>query len=109
MERFIERRPESIGLLFDTEPKRCLKGILVEFPGDSPVFFDLGGKVIKLTDAFNVSVDKAMGDLRVAFGDAVVIEFDGVLVLAAAAETVGERGLTALLAAARDWSSPDED
>ena len=51
-----------------------LKGILVEFPGDSPVFFDLGGKVIKLTDAFNVSVDKAMGDLRVAFGDAVVIE-----------------------------------
>ena len=51
-----------------------LRGILVEFPGDSPVFFDLGGKVIKLTDAFNVSVDKAMGDLRVAFGDAVVIE-----------------------------------
>jgi DNA polymerase-3 subunit alpha len=51
-----------------------LKDILVEFPGDSPVYFDIGGKVIKLTDAFNISVDKAMGDLRVAFGDAVVIE-----------------------------------
>lgn len=35
-------------------------------------------------------------------GDAVVIEHAGVLVLAAAAETLPENGLTALLAAARD-------
>ncbi|MEY2627560.1 MAG: polymerase alpha subunit [Actinomycetota bacterium] len=51
-----------------------LKVILTEFPGDSSVYLDLGGRIVKLTEAFNVNVDKAIGDLRVAFGDGVVIE-----------------------------------
>ena len=51
-----------------------LKAILTEFPGDSPVLLDLGGRVVKLADAYTVNFDKAIGDLRVAFGDAVVVE-----------------------------------
>jgi hypothetical protein len=31
------------------------------------------GKVLQLADAFSVNIDKAIGDLRVAFGDAVVV------------------------------------
>ena len=51
-----------------------LKTILTEFPGDAPVFLDMGpDKVFRLADSFRVNVDKALGDLRVAFGDAVVV------------------------------------
>jgi DNA polymerase-3 subunit alpha len=51
-----------------------LKAILTEFPGDAPVILDMGpGKVLQLADAFSVNIDKAIGDLRVAFGDAVVV------------------------------------
>jgi DNA polymerase-3 subunit alpha len=51
-----------------------LKSILVEFPGDAPVYLDMGaGNVIQLGDGFNVNVEKAIGDLRVAFGESVVI------------------------------------
>ena len=51
-----------------------LKGILVEFPGEVPVFVDMGGDVtVQLGAGFNVNIDKAMGDLVVAFGDGVVV------------------------------------
>ena len=46
-----------------------LKAILSEFPGESPVFLDLGeGRVLRLNDQFNVNRDKAIGEIRVAFG-----------------------------------------
>ena len=52
-----------------------LKAILSEFPGESPVLLDIGdNKVIRLNDEFRVDVDKAVGELRVAFGhDAIVL------------------------------------
>jgi len=51
-----------------------LKGILVEFPGEVPVFVDMGGDVtVQLGAGFNVNIEKAMGDLVVAFGDGVVV------------------------------------
>lgn len=51
-----------------------LKDILVEFPGEVPVFVDMGGDVtVQLGAGFNVNIDKAMGDLVVAFGDGVVV------------------------------------
>jgi DNA polymerase-3 subunit alpha len=51
-----------------------LKGILVEFPGEVPVFVDMGSDVtVQLGEGFNVNIDKAMGDLVVAFGDGVVV------------------------------------
>ncbi|MDQ3468320.1 MAG: DNA polymerase III subunit alpha, partial [Actinomycetota bacterium] len=50
-----------------------LKRILREHPGDSVVFLDLGTKVLRLPSEFNVDVDRAVGELRMAFGhDAVV-------------------------------------
>ena len=52
-----------------------LRAILTEFPGDAPVILDMGpGKVLQLADAFSVNIDKAIGDLRVGFGDSVVVE-----------------------------------
>ena len=50
-----------------------LKSILVEHPGPSPVLIELGpGKVLRLADDYRVDVDRAAGELRVAFGhDAV--------------------------------------
>jgi len=51
-----------------------LKAILTEFPGDAPVIVDLGhGKVLRLADSFSVNIERAIGDLRVAFGDAVIV------------------------------------
>jgi DNA polymerase-3 subunit alpha len=50
-----------------------LKAILTEFPGDAAVILDMGpGKVLQLADSFSVNIDQAIGDLRVAFGDAVI-------------------------------------
>ena len=51
-----------------------LKRILRDHPGDSPVLArPRRGKVLRLADEFRVDVDRAVGELRVAFGhDAVV-------------------------------------
>jgi DNA polymerase III subunit alpha len=49
-----------------------LKRILRDHPGDSVVTLDLGTQVLRLSDDFRVDVDRAVGELRVAFGhDAV--------------------------------------
>ena len=51
-----------------------LKRILREHPGDSAVLLDIGGQVLRLADDFHVDVDRAVGELRMAFGhDAVVL------------------------------------
>ena len=50
-----------------------LKRILRDHPGDSMVQIDIGqGKVLRLADEFRVDIDRAVGELRMAFGhDAV--------------------------------------
>jgi DNA polymerase-3 subunit alpha len=50
-----------------------LKRILGDHPGDSVVQIDIGnGKVLRLADEFRVDIDRAVGELRMAFGhDAV--------------------------------------
>ena len=50
-----------------------LKRILRDHPGDSIVQIDIGqGKVLRLADEFRVDIDRAVGELRMAFGhDAV--------------------------------------
>ena len=51
-----------------------LKRILRDHPGDSVVILDLGAQVLRLSDEFRVDVDRAVGELRVAFGhDAVLL------------------------------------
>jgi DNA polymerase-3 subunit alpha len=51
-----------------------LRAILTEFPGDAPVYLDMGAdNVIRLGDEFSVDLDRAIGDLRVAFGDDVTV------------------------------------
>jgi DNA polymerase-3 subunit alpha len=52
-----------------------LKRILRDHPGDSVVLIDLGrGKVLRLSDEFRVDIDRAVGELRMAFGhDAVLL------------------------------------
>jgi DNA-directed DNA polymerase III PolC len=51
-----------------------LKRILREHPGDSAVTVDLGDRQLRLPDEFCVDVDRAVGELRIAFGhDAVVL------------------------------------
>jgi DNA polymerase III subunit alpha len=60
---------------FDDRRLERLKAILAEFPGESPVFLHLGdAQVLRLSDQFCVDLDKAVGELRVAFGyDAVIL------------------------------------
>ena len=49
-----------------------LKRILRDHPGASEVTLDLGAQVLRLSDEFRVDVDRAVGELRMAFGhDAV--------------------------------------
>jgi DNA polymerase-3 subunit alpha len=49
-----------------------LKRILRDHPGDSVVTLDLGTQVLRLSDEFRVDLDRAVGELRMAFGhDAV--------------------------------------
>ena len=50
-----------------------LKRILRDHPGDSVVQIDIGqGQVVRLADEFRVDIDRAVGELRMAFGhDAV--------------------------------------
>ena len=52
-----------------------LKRILRDHPGDSVVQIDIGqGKVLRLADEFRVDIDRAVGELRMAFGhDAVLL------------------------------------
>ncbi|MFV0309289.1 MAG: OB-fold nucleic acid binding domain-containing protein, partial [Desertimonas sp.] len=51
-----------------------LKRILRDHPGDSVVTLDLGAQVLRLADDFRVDVDRAVGELRIAFGhDAVAL------------------------------------
>ncbi len=52
-----------------------LKRILRDHPGDSVVQVDIGqGKVLRLADEFRVDIDRAVGELRMAFGhDAVLL------------------------------------
>jgi DNA polymerase-3 subunit alpha len=51
-----------------------LKAILSEHPGDAPVLLHLAGdKVVRLGPEFGVNIDRAMGQLRVVFGDAAYI------------------------------------
>jgi len=52
-----------------------LKRLLKEHPGESVVMIDIGmGKVVKLADEFRVDLDRAVGELRMAFGhDAVLL------------------------------------
>lgn len=52
-----------------------LKRILRDHPGDSVVQIDIGhDKVLRLADEFRVDIDRAVGELRMAFGhDAVLL------------------------------------
>jgi len=52
-----------------------LKRILRDHPGDSQVFVQLGaGKTLRLAEDFCVDLDRAVGELRVAFGhDSVML------------------------------------
>jgi len=51
-----------------------LKRILRDHPGDSAVLIDLGrGKVLRLSDDFRVDIDRAVGELRMAFGHEAVM------------------------------------
>jgi DNA polymerase-3 subunit alpha len=52
-----------------------LKRILRDHPGDSVVQIEIGaGKVLRLADEFRVDLDRAVGELRMAFGhDAVLL------------------------------------
>ena len=50
-----------------------LKRILLEHPGDSPVFLHLGeGKVVRLPDEFRVDVGRCVGELRAELGHEVL-------------------------------------
>ena len=51
-----------------------LKRILRDHPGDSVVLIELGqGKVLRLSDEFRVDIDRAVGELRMAFGHEAVV------------------------------------
>ncbi|MFN3254621.1 MAG: DNA polymerase III subunit alpha [Ilumatobacter sp.] len=51
-----------------------LKRIVKEHPGDSVVMVDLGqGKILKLSDEFRVDLDRAVGELRMAYGHEAVL------------------------------------
>lgn len=51
-----------------------LKRILREHPGDSIVHIDLGtDKLLRLSDEFRVDIDRAVGELRMAFGHEAVV------------------------------------
>jgi DNA polymerase-3 subunit alpha len=50
-----------------------LKRILRDHPGDSIVQIDIGhGQIIRLADEFRVDVDRAIGEIRMAFGHQAV-------------------------------------
>jgi DNA polymerase-3 subunit alpha len=59
----------------DDQKIGSLKRILRDHPGDSVVMVDLGrGQLLRLADEFRVDIDRAVGELRMAFGhDAVLL------------------------------------
>ncbi len=62
-----------IGSLTDTKVNG-LKQLLVEHPGDSPVLLEVGDKVLRLPDEFNVdSSNGLVGELRVLLGAGAVL------------------------------------
>ncbi|MDQ1397626.1 MAG: polymerase subunit alpha, partial [Acidimicrobiaceae bacterium] len=47
----------------------CLKRLLVDHPGDSPVFLGIGDKLLRLPDEFNVDSSNGLcAELRVLLG-----------------------------------------
>ena len=52
-----------------------LKEIIVDHPGDSPIELEMErGRVLRLADTFRIDTERAVGELRVAFGhDAVLL------------------------------------
>jgi DNA polymerase III subunit alpha len=59
---------------FDELRTQRLKRILKEHPGDSIVMVEIGhGKILKLSDEFRVDLDRAVGELRMAFGHEAVL------------------------------------
>jgi DNA polymerase-3 subunit alpha len=52
-----------------------LKEIIVDHPGESPVEIEMDrGRVLRLADSFRIDTDRAVGELRVAFGhDSVLL------------------------------------
>jgi DNA polymerase III subunit alpha len=60
---------------FDDLLIQRLKRVLRDHPGESVVVIELGrGKVLRLSDEFRVDIDRAVGELRMAFGhDAVIL------------------------------------
>ena len=51
-----------------------LKRILRDHPGESMVMIDIGQqKILRLADEFRVDVDRAVGELRMAFGHEAVM------------------------------------
>ncbi|MFN8053358.1 MAG: hypothetical protein U0Q22_18095 [Acidimicrobiales bacterium] len=51
-----------------------LKGLLVEFPGESDVFLHLGNQVVHLPDQFTVDVEAGLvGELRVLLGHEAIL------------------------------------
>jgi DNA polymerase-3 subunit alpha len=51
-----------------------LKRILRDHPGESVVQIDIGqGKILRLSDEFRVDLDRAVGELRMAFGHEAVL------------------------------------
>ena len=58
----------------DRESLMRLRSIIVEYPGSSAVEIDLGGgRALRLSDDFRVDLDRAVGELRVAFGHESVL------------------------------------
>jgi DNA polymerase-3 subunit alpha len=51
-----------------------LKQILQEYPGESPVIIDLGpDQTVRLSDRYRVDLERAVGELRIAFGHEAVL------------------------------------
>ncbi len=62
------------GLSLDDRRLDQLKQILTDHPGDSPVILDLGQtRRIRLSDEYRVDLDRAVGELRMAFGHEAVL------------------------------------
>ncbi len=62
------------GLSLDDRRLDQLKQILTDHPGDSPVILDLGQtRKIRLADDYRVDLDRAVGELRMAFGHEAVL------------------------------------
>ena len=64
----------SLGMYDTQKGIGTLKRLLVEHPGESPVFLHLGaGAVLKLPEQWCCDVGRIVGELRVEFGADVVV------------------------------------